>query len=127
LTLKRSRLLLIVLGSGLVGAVLGTAVVGFTLFGLAFVQSDENTFSVWIENDGIVPLVLKQCASDCTGSYVARLPPNEKVAANTVVNVPNWWRVEDQSGRTLGCLPLLFGRVKADAIVRTSQVQDCPQ
>lgn len=98
------------------------------IFGYAFIQFGEDQFQVWIENDGASPLVLKQCDAGCHSFHdETRLSAGEKVAAGTVVDVPNWWRVDDPSGRTLGCLPLLFGRRNDDAVVRTSQVQDCPQ
>jgi hypothetical protein len=117
-----------VLGSGLVGVVLGAAIVGLALFAMAFLQADENSFSVSIENDGDALVILKQCDTHCSAFHEeARLLPNEKIPVNTVADVPNWWRVYDGSGRTLGCLPLLFGRKMNNAIVRTSQVQDCPE
>jgi len=119
---------LIVLGSGLVGVVVGATIVGLALFGMAFLQADENGFSVSIENDGNGPVILKQCDTHCTSFHEeVRLLPNEKIPVNTVAEVPNWWRVYDRSGGTLGCLPLLFGRKVDNAIVRTSQVQDCPE
>lgn len=127
LDLKPSRLIVIALGSGLVGAVLGATLVGLALFAGAFLQLDDQTFSVWLENDSATALELRQCADDCTTFHdETRLRPGERVAENTVVDVPNWWRVDDQSGRTLGCLPLLFGRKQDGATVRTSQVQGCP-
>ncbi len=97
------------------------------IFGYAFIQFGEDQFPVWIENDGTTQLVLKQCDIGCKSFHdEVRLSPSARVAAGTVVDVPNWWQVDDQSGRPLGCLPLLFGRKNDDAVVRTSQVQDCP-
>ena len=98
------------------------------MFGYAFIQFGEDQFPVWIENDGTRLLVLKQCDVRCNSFHdEVRLAEGERVAAGTVVGSPNWWLVDDQSGRTLGCLPLLFGRKHDNAVVRTSQIQDCPQ
>ena len=104
------------------------AVVGFGLFAYAFLQANDNTFPVWIENDGATPVVLKQCDPHCKRFMdQADLVAGQRVAENTVVDIPNWWQVNDQAGHTLGCLPLLFGRRHDNAVVRTSQTQDCPQ
>src|SRR5205823_6478646 len=85
------------------GIVLGAAIVGFAVLGMAFLQADENGFSVSIENDSDAPVILKQCDTYCTSFHEEeRLLPNEKIPVNTVVDVPNWWRVYDRSGRTLG-------------------------
>jgi hypothetical protein len=121
---KRSTVAALIVGSALGGA----AAMMVAIFGYAFIQSGEDQFSVWIETDATSSLVLKQCDAACTSFHdEARLSPGERVAANTVVDVPNWWRVDDPSGRTLGCLPLLFGRKADNAVVRTSQLQECPQ
>ena len=98
------------------------------IFGYAFIQFGDDQFQVWIENDGTSPLVLQQCDVRCSSFHdEARLSAGQKVAAGAVVDAPNWWRVDDQAGRALGCLPLLFGRKSNNVIVRTSQIQDCPE
>lgn len=97
------------------------------MVGYAFVQSQYNGFAVWIENDSRTPLLIKHCGDSCAHSQdEVRLLPGGKVAASAAADIPNWWRVEDGFGHTLGCLPLLFGIEKPGAVVRTSQVQDCP-
>jgi uncharacterized protein YuzB (UPF0349 family) len=90
----------------------------------------EASFAVTLLNDTQRPLIANQCGNGCGSSATEKhtLMTGQSVAVNTSSeNVDNWWRIATTSGRTVGCLDLLYDHKQSHVVVRLSAVRACPR
>jgi hypothetical protein len=113
--------------------VVGLLVGGLLLAALAYLGATgfqdptADTFAVTLRNDTAAPVLLKQCDVKCNEFHEQhRLGPGGIARANTGIDSPNWWLVQDNSGKVLGCLKLLYHQREVGAVVNVSAVTLCP-
>jgi hypothetical protein len=106
-------------------AVLG---VGARVLGIRL-DPTEDVFAVTLKNDTGSAVLLKQCDVKCDSFHEQdRLAPDGSVRVNTSSeDAPNWWVVEDGSGRSLGCLNLRYSHKATGVIVNVSATVGCPR
>jgi hypothetical protein len=110
--------------------VLGVLVRAFSLdrFDFGAIDPTEQTFTVTIRNDLPEAVLIKQCDVHCGSEFheIDRLQPGASVQVNTSgANVPNWWVIDGNAGKTLGCLNLLYDHKAPGVVVLTSQMMAC--
>jgi hypothetical protein len=92
------------------------------------IDPTAQAFSIGFRNDTQKPLVLRACDGDGCDELgdTWRLRPGETARDNiSDRGSVTWWRVFDQRGHSLGCLPMAFGAKYDDVVVRLSQRQPC--
>jgi len=97
---------------GVVVAGLAAVLAVAALVGPMLPDVPGDSFDVRILNDTSGHVAIAQCmGADASCSETGEsydLAPGQSTVAGDVVNAANPWVVRDQSGRELGCLPLLF-------------------
>lgn len=112
-----------------IGLLVGGVLLGLIaiLSALGFRDPTEDAFAVTLRNDTMVPVLLKQCDVRCNEFHEQdRLTPGGTVPVNTGLDTPNWWVVQDASGRVLGCLNLQYKQKQTGIVVNVSAVMPCP-
>ncbi len=91
---------------------------------------DGESMSVRLVNDTALTVDFLQCKSaDCedTGGRSGRdRKPGESYSALVSVGATPWYRIDDESGHTIGCLLMEFDSLQDDVQVLASQARGCP-
>jgi hypothetical protein len=91
----------------------------------------SHSFPITFLNDSNHKVFLKLCLdTDCHHfGYSHEWDPGEPAQENAVAapgTLLTRWRAEDQTGRTLGCLPLNFNHKLKGVTVQISEAVPCP-
>jgi hypothetical protein len=124
---NRRRRTVVIVVAVLGAALLALAIVSEAVFHTS-IDPTESAFAVTLHNDTSSAVVVKQCDAKCNSFHERdRLAPGESVPVNTSSdNVANWWAVTDNSGKTLGCLPLRYSQKVENLVVNVSEAGRCP-